>query len=513
MLNIQPKQLSFYSDLYSRIPENHLLKMINRAVDFSFVNKLLAGSYCTFYGRPAREPELMIRLSVLQRLYNLSDEQVIIETDMNLAYKYFTGLNPEDNLPDSSLLAKFRTQRLKELSLDEIITEIIRQCVEKGVISKENGISIDTTHILANTTKKVPERIMKHLAKKIFKAMGKEDYAIPDYTQIADHQEAKQVMKDYLEEVIATATPEAEKEVLEAKEILQSDLFIEQKGIRSIVDKDARVGHKSKTENFFGYKMEYSLTTDGQLITGVGVHNGAYVDGTCFNDLYELAVKPGLDIKEMFGDKAYFKKDIINRVIAGGGLPYIPVNHSAYRVDEELYSYNKDSDQWFCVKGNETISRTTKTTIRKDRGKSSYYEYTFKKEQCENCSLREECLQKAKSKAKKLHIGLNTNEYYEYSQWAKTEEFLEEYKKRARIEGKNSELKRFHELARAKGYELRSVATQAKFTAIAVNLKRIVKLLSSLNNQIICSISNLWSKICDYAIEIKSILRSRHFAA
>lgn len=48
MLKIKEKQLSFYSVLYEKIPENHLLKRIDRAVDFSFINEFLADSYNAF---------------------------------------------------------------------------------------------------------------------------------------------------------------------------------------------------------------------------------------------------------------------------------------------------------------------------------------------------------------------------------------------------------------------------------------------------------------------------------
>ena len=61
MLKIKEKQLSFYSVLYEKIPENHLLKRIDRAVDFSFITELLADSYCKDFGRPAKEPEMMMR--------------------------------------------------------------------------------------------------------------------------------------------------------------------------------------------------------------------------------------------------------------------------------------------------------------------------------------------------------------------------------------------------------------------------------------------------------------------
>jgi hypothetical protein len=59
MLRHEPKQSSFHSILYAKIPENHTLKNISLVVDFSFINKLLADSYCKDFGRPAKEPELM----------------------------------------------------------------------------------------------------------------------------------------------------------------------------------------------------------------------------------------------------------------------------------------------------------------------------------------------------------------------------------------------------------------------------------------------------------------------
>lgn len=476
------KQNSFYTELYHMIPEDHILKRINSAISLSFVNDLLADKYCKNFGRPAKEPEMMLRIQILKYLYNLSDEQLMQDLTVNLAYKWFIGLNPEDPLPETSLLTKFRTQRLKDISIDSIITEIVSQCVEKGIIKSSNGIAIDTTHIEANTTKKVPERIMKHLAKKIFKAMEKEEYVIPDYTQIEDHAEAKQVMKDYLEDLIKQVSEDTSKEVIkavqEAREVLASDLFIEQKGIRSLVDKDARVGHKSKTHSFYGYKAEICQTTDGSLITSVTVEPGAYVDGSNFEGHLEKTLQSGLTVTGVYGDKAYFRPDILNLLKENEASAYIPVSASAYKINEELYSYNKDSDQWFCVMGNETVKVKYREQKRKDRV-SKLLDYTFEQKQCRNCPRRDECIGKSKRISKKLTVSVNTPELYEYSQRAKTPEFIEEYRKRAKIEPKNAELKRFHGLDRAGGYGLRSVRTQAKLTALAVNLKRIAKILSA----------------------------------
>jgi IS5 family transposase len=47
----------------------------------------------------------MLRLLFLQFLYDLSDEQVMLEAQVNLAHKLFLGLNPEDRLPDATVLS------------------------------------------------------------------------------------------------------------------------------------------------------------------------------------------------------------------------------------------------------------------------------------------------------------------------------------------------------------------------------------------------------------------------
>lgn len=489
MLRLKPKQLSFHALLYNKIPENHILKRIDSVVDFSFINELLENSYCKEFGRPAKEPEMMCKLLFLQHIYNLSDERVIEEASLNLAYMYFIGVNPEDSLPDKSLLSKFRTQRLQESTLDEIIIEIVRQCVEKGIIEGKS-VSIDATHIEANTIKKTPERLMKHLARKIIKTYGEETGQNledipeePEYQEIADHKEAKAVMKDYLETVIDiveenifTELGKTDEVIKKAKEIISDPKFINQKGIRSLIDEDARVGRKSKTRDFYGYKTEFIMTTDERIITSVRTADGAYIDGSYSKEMLEQTKKAGIEVEEVYGDKAYFRKSILDGIAKINAKAYIPVSAVVYRIDESEYTYNKDSDEWQCSQGNVTVEK--KYYKSKTRtGEREGYKYYFEINQCKACPKREEC---AKGRARRiLVVGVNTTEFYEISQYQKTDEFKEKYKKRASIEGKNAELKRFHGLYRARGYSLLSVSKQSKLAAIAVNIKRIAAIISS----------------------------------
>ena len=481
--NASYNQLDLFQQIgYHRIPKNHILLAIDSEISLDFINDLLAEKYNRNFGRPAWKPEIMVRIGILQRMYDFSDEEVIDEIAVNRAYEYFCRLSPMEDLPHPSTLCKFRKLRLDENTMDEIMAEIVRQMVEKGVIADGSGIIIDSTHINANTRKKVPERLMEHMIKKIFRETAEknglsdqeaeEDVKsksadIPKWEEYEDHLEAKKDMKKALKDVISQSDPELES-VKEAQEVLESDQFIEQKGVRSLQDKDARVGRKNHTTSFFGYKSEFMMTEEG-IITGMTVQPGNYRDGDRFKELLDKTKEAGITPNAAYGDKAYCRPDVLDELKANGAEAYIPISYAAYRINEELFSYNKDSDTWTCINGNES------GTGKKNKNKKQI-DYIFERECCRSCPHREQCMGKSKAIAKKLSIGTSTAELYEHSKFTKSEEFLERYKKRARIEPKNSEMKRFHGLDRATGYGLESVLLQAFFTAIAVNLKRMVRL-------------------------------------
>jgi len=92
------------------------------------INRIV--SYCKYYGRPANEPGLLFRLLFLQILYNLSDERIIQEAQVNPAYKWFIGINPEDSLPDarfgwkSSSKSFFGYKEHIAMTEEEIITAL-----------------------------------------------------------------------------------------------------------------------------------------------------------------------------------------------------------------------------------------------------------------------------------------------------------------------------------------------------------------------------------------------------
>jgi transposase len=141
VLKLKPKspQESFYgSYLYDRIvPIDHLLRKINQVVDFSFTEQILQDRYHPDIGRPAENPEFMLRLCLLQYIYADSDRQVVENARLNLAYKYFLGLAVDEEAPDFTTVSYFRAIRLGEDKFKQVFQNIVQQCIEKGIGKRE----------------------------------------------------------------------------------------------------------------------------------------------------------------------------------------------------------------------------------------------------------------------------------------------------------------------------------------------------------------------------------------
>ena len=86
-------RFSEYQNLYDAVvPKDNILRKINEAIDFSFVNEMLRKSYCEAFGRPAKEPEMMFKIMFLKRMYDMSDEVLVDNLGYNMAFKYFIDL-------------------------------------------------------------------------------------------------------------------------------------------------------------------------------------------------------------------------------------------------------------------------------------------------------------------------------------------------------------------------------------------------------------------------------------
>ena len=94
--------LFYYFRLEDQVPENHLLRLIDKHVSFSFVRKQLKDSYSET-GRPSIDPALLLRILLIGYLYGISSERKLVEElRMHLAWRWFTGLSFDQEVPHHS---------------------------------------------------------------------------------------------------------------------------------------------------------------------------------------------------------------------------------------------------------------------------------------------------------------------------------------------------------------------------------------------------------------------------
>lgn len=70
------------------IPADHLLRKMEKAIDFSFIHDLVKALYCADNGRPALDPTLLFKLLLVGYLFGVrSARQLIREIQVNVAYR------------------------------------------------------------------------------------------------------------------------------------------------------------------------------------------------------------------------------------------------------------------------------------------------------------------------------------------------------------------------------------------------------------------------------------------
>jgi IS5 family transposase len=149
-------QSSFQSSIlggyaYKTIVErnrDHLLIRLNDHIDLSFIEEVVADCYCHDNGRPAYHPVVMFKILFLQTLYDESDEKIMEAVDTNILFRYFTGLSLEDDIPDRTLLGKFKA-RLGEERFNEIFNRIVSLAKEAGMVDNRLRL-IDCTAVKAD---------------------------------------------------------------------------------------------------------------------------------------------------------------------------------------------------------------------------------------------------------------------------------------------------------------------------------------------------------------------------
>ena len=142
----QQSHVFSYLSPESRVRKDHPLRTIRTMVDE--VLSRLSPQFNRMYareGRPSIAPEKLLRAQVLQMLYSIRSERLLMEEmDYNILFRWFVGLNMDDAVWNATVFTKNRDRLLEAELAKEFLARVVAQASEKGWTSDEH-FTVDGT--------------------------------------------------------------------------------------------------------------------------------------------------------------------------------------------------------------------------------------------------------------------------------------------------------------------------------------------------------------------------------
>ena len=116
-------------------------------IDWNIFSKVLNGAFtCKKTGRPPYDTLLLFKILVLQRMYNLSDDQIEYQINDRISFMRFLGLTTSDKVPDSKTIWLFREKLNKTGLMRKLFDAFKEQIASSGMIAHE-GTIVDATFV------------------------------------------------------------------------------------------------------------------------------------------------------------------------------------------------------------------------------------------------------------------------------------------------------------------------------------------------------------------------------
>jgi len=335
------EELFPFVEMERLIPKNHILRMIDRYVDFSFIDDLVDHTYSETTGRPAADPELLVRILLLGYLYNLSENKLFEEVSMHAAFRWFCNLGFYERVPDRSTLNKVRNHRwARDGIFERIMNNIVLQCISAGLVSGRH-VAVDGTKIHANAAIKSLEPIVV-------------DVEVDDYLErLRLKQPAAENTGD---------TKPGDKDFRDTK--LSNDTY------RSSSDPDARLYRKSKgQEASLSYIGNDLIDTKSRVILATKVvQPGVATESDAALAMLDALAGSGLPltIETITADKGYGSTEFIGQMLDRNITPHIPLLASSKHECEPTWkrkTNNSKAQRKRIEKINDVLIRNTARDI------------------------------------------------------------------------------------------------------------------------------------------------------
>ena len=358
------------------VPEGHLLRLIDKAIDWTFIYDLVEDKYSPDFGRPSMDPVMLIKIPFIQYLYGIrSMRQTIKEIEVNVAYRWFLGLEMLDSVPHFSTFGKNYSRRFKDTNLfEQIFEHILTECYKYKLIDPTE-VFVDATHVKARANnKKMRKRIAQQEARFYEEQLKKEINA--------DREEhGKKPLKDKDDDPKNGASGGG-REIKESTSDPESGWF-----------------HKGEHKQVFAYGVETACDKHGWIL-GYSVHPGNRHDSVTFPVLYDKIRNIG--IETMIVDSGYKTPAIAKMLFDDGIKPLFPYKQPMTKKGffrKYEYAYDEYYDCYICPNGKTLEYSTT--------NRDGYREYKSCGIVCESCPYLSQCT------ASRDHVKIITRHIWE----------------------------------------------------------------------------------------------------
>ena len=339
------------------VPKDHLVRKIDRAIDFNFIYDEVAELYSAS-GAPSIDPVVLIKIVLIQYLFGIpSMRQTIREIEVNIAYRWFIGYSFTEKIPHFSTFNKNYERRFKDTNLfNNIFTKILEEANKHGFIDLSE-VFIDSTHVKASANKK-------------------------KYTKKEIDIEAKKYQEELEKEIDEDRKKHGKNPLKKESKVSETKVVTE-----SNTDPDSGMFFKSEKEKCFAYSAHTACDKNNYILE-FNVTAGNIHDSVGFIKLYEN-LKDRFSNDEIIAiamDAGYITPYICRQLFKDNILPSLPYKSPMTKngfFKKYEYVYDEHNDCYICP----NLKILKYGTTNRD----GYREYKSNPYECSTCPYLNKC--------------------------------------------------------------------------------------------------------------------------
>lgn len=425
------------------MPQEHFLRNLDKAIDFSFIYDKVEHLYSNT-GRPSVDPVVLVKMLLIGYLYGIESERKLEqEIQVNIAYRWFIGIELDEPVPDHSTISQLRRRKFSGTTIfQDIFDEIVHKCMKEGLVSGKLLLT-DSTHIRANT-----------------------DNTKREIIEVAD------TPSEYIQKL--------DREAYETGFIKESVVYPKKtKAVtKSITDPECGLLNRPGKPNAFCYLNHQTCDADNGITTDVFITKANVNDCTPHTQRLEYQIdKFGFNTEAICADAGYDNCEVYDAMLKRGIKTYIPqknkpVSHQNYTEDfaPEKFIYDEENDRYICPAGK--ILKLHNYVKRK-----GYKRYCANALDCRECPYRQQCINNSKN-PRRLERHMHEKARREQVKNVNTPEYFSAMRlRKVWCEGNFAHQKEQHNLRRTFNRGIEKVTEQCLLWVYALNLKRLVKAL------------------------------------